>query len=467
MINTRPAIVLAVLTLTALGCGEATLTAQTRSLEGDARPVPEQFQLKQALGTAGRGVIFLNFAGQTIKYGASNSKQNTSWMVPHGSVAPFPSFNADQYGSTRQAAISKVTQWVQHDFRDYDVIVTTERPAKGDYTMVMVGGTPSLIGEAYTTAGIAPYDVGNPNRNDVVFVFSDTLHDLRELATCISHEVGHSFGLDHLEPAQAIMHPVIQPGILAWMNARAHGESRTENQPQILHRLFGAGSGATTPTPVPTAGVDGADFLSQEVPSQLAPGEQFLVKLSFANTGTTTWKTGTYALKAPNAAFGGDTLYIGSDLAPGKQTTYSFYAVAPTQPGTYEFRWTLSRDGQTFGESSTPIVITVGNPVQENRAPIGELEAVSPTLGKGWAYDADAPDFSVWIDIYVDGEYAGSVRADQRRDDLASSGVSGSYHGFVFGMPALGSGSHQIRAAVVDDRGELAYWLPGNFTVSQ
>ncbi|MGA9522019.1 MAG: NBR1-Ig-like domain-containing protein [Myxococcaceae bacterium] len=450
-------------------CGESELVQRTVELHSDFRPVPEQFQLRQALGSSGRGVLFLNFDGLTMRYGASSSKQNTSWIVPQGWSVRIPSFSAQHYGAARTQAIQTVVDMVKRDFANWDVVVTTERPSQGDYTMIVIGGSPSLIGEPNGTAGIAPLDIGNPNRNDVVFVFSETLNDLRELATCISHEAGHSFGLEHLQPTSAIMYPVVQPGTLSFQRARIYGRSNVQDQPGILSKLFGAAPGAgsnpTTPKPPVATTEDDAAFVSQEVPASLSPGETFIARLTFRNTGSTTWSGSTgYALMAPDSTWGGDTLMLSGTVAPGATKTFAFYAQAPTTPGQYTFRWTLTVDGAAFGKSSAPVNVTVKS--SENQLPAGELEYADAELGRGWAWDPDTSSSAVWIDIYIDDEYAGSVKADQARNDLGAKGVVGANHGFVFGMPTFNGGTHRIEAYAVDDKGEHAYKLPGDFYVA-
>ena len=210
---------IAVLLLSA--CGDGAVDGPSISLEGDARLPPEEFavsSLQSPVTTAG-ATLYLNFEGATIRYGASNSKQKTSWLVPResGSVT-FPAFTTSNYGrGDRAQTIAQLVEYVKADFREYNLKVVTSRPTSGDYTEVVVGGSPSLIQEAKTTAGIAPLDTSNYNANDIVLVFSDVLSNLRELATCISHEAGHSYGLDHLEPTEAIMYPVLSRGALTFM----------------------------------------------------------------------------------------------------------------------------------------------------------------------------------------------------------------------------------------------------------
>ncbi len=456
-------------------CGEGELVHGAGALElhDDYREVPEEFQLAQALGSSGRAVIYLNFEGQQLRYGGSSSKQNTSWILPQGWTVNVPAFHTGTLGNVNRAqAIAQIVEWVRHDYRHWDAVITTTRPTSGDYTMVVIGGRPQLIGESNSTVGIAPLDSGNANRNDVVFVFSESIYDLRQVASCISHEAGHSFGLEHVEPTSAIMYPTLLSGTLTFQNARVWGRSYFQDQPKVLHGLFGSPTGtqppATTPTQPtqPPAQQDGSVYVSQELPQTLTPGEQFLAKVTFRNTGTTTWSAGAdYALMAPNSTWGGNHLALGASVAPGQTRTFTFYAKAPAQAGSYTFQWFVTRGGQKFGATSQAATIKVQS--TQNRLPQGQFEFADATWGYGWAWDADVGSAAIHVDVYVNGKYVGSVKADRTREDLGAHGVVGKAHGFAFQMPALGAGTHKIEVYAVDHLGQQAYKLPGDFFVSK
>ncbi len=461
-------------TLTSLGsfgtgCGEAELVqGGALDLQHDYREVPEEFQLEQALGASGRAVIYINFEGQRLRYGGSSSKQNTSWILPQGWTVDIPAFHTGTLGGMNRAqAIARIVDYVRHDYRHWDAVITTQRPTSGDYTMVMVGGHPSLIGEHNNTVGIAPLDYGNPNRNDVVFVFSESIYDLRQVASCISHEAAHSFGLDHVEPQSALMYPTLLPGTLTFQNARVWGKTYFQDQPRILHGLFGSPTGTpppTLPSPPPQQ-QDASVYVSQEIPSTLTPGETFLARVTFRNAGTTTWTAGAdYGLMAPDSTWGGNHLALGANVAPGQTRTFTFYAQAPSQPGAYTFQWFVTRGGQRFGAASPATTLQVQS--TQNRLPHGQFEFADGTWGYGWAWDPDVPSAAIHVDVYVNGQYRGSVKADRNRDDLGRFGVVGRAHGFAFQMPALGPGTHKVEVYAVDHEGQHAYKLPGDFFVS-
>src|SRR5436190_5664559 len=93
-------------------------------------------------------VLYINFSDGSdslTRADVDNAVQNQSSIA---AVPRYPPFNwpgiADGVISRRDL-IHTVGQRVNELFRPYDVLVTTARPATGPYTMVMVGGSPTLI----------------------------------------------------------------------------------------------------------------------------------------------------------------------------------------------------------------------------------------------------------------------------------------------------------------------------------
>ena len=69
-------------------------------------------------------------------------------------------------------------------------------------------------------------------------------------------------------------------------------------------------------------------------------------------------------------------------------------------------------------------------------------------LTRGWAYDPDHPRKSTAVHFYVDGKFAGAVRANRRRADVNKAlGITGR-HGFAFSIPRRfrSKGKHKIVA---------------------
>lgn len=110
-----------------------------------------------------------------------------------------------------------------------------------------------------------------------------------------------------------------------------------------------------------------SQFLSQNVPTTVTPGQAFQSTLSWRNTGTQTWNgSGGFRLGSQNptdnSIWGGNAVIIsGITVAPNTDLNVTFTAFAPTTPGTYNFQWRTYQDGVGyFGEASDNVVITVG-----------------------------------------------------------------------------------------------------------
>lgn len=233
-----------------VACGFQGAEVRAGALHDDAVEVPEAFRTtEQALGSSGRAVVFLELDGATVSSGASNARANTSFIVPAGPPVTLPAFDASAFGVDRAAAIAELVTALQADFSAFDVEVVTARPASGAYTMAVVGGSPAALGLGTQVAGVAPLDVGNPNRRDVAFVFSAQLPTLRQVSNCISHELGHTFGLRHLAPEDDLMHPTLQPGVGRWQKGQVYGSSAVQDEPALLGALFGAPDAGAAPAP--------------------------------------------------------------------------------------------------------------------------------------------------------------------------------------------------------------------------
>jgi hypothetical protein len=99
------------------------------------------------------------------------------------------------------AAWAEMVQCVKHAYEFYDVTVTTEPPPPGvDYVKVLVAGLPTSLGFTSSTLGISPLATDcSPLHNVVSFAFAGAHNadHLSELCATVTHEAGHSFGLDH------------------------------------------------------------------------------------------------------------------------------------------------------------------------------------------------------------------------------------------------------------------------------
>ena len=118
-----------------------------------------------------------------------------------------------------------------------------------------------------------------------------------------------------------------------------------------------------------------ADFVLQEFHglitvgppyAVLKIGQNFIVKVIVKNTGTNFWTAGKYKLASQKPANNLTWLIDHVELnpkdkiKPGQFKTFTFNAVAPSEPGIYDFQWQMLQEGAGFFGTPTPLVkITV------------------------------------------------------------------------------------------------------------
>jgi hypothetical protein len=132
--------------------------------------------------------VFLNFEGPTLAAGGVDDARTDQTSVDELDIDFQP------YGDAGDQAM--LLALVQTDFAAFDVLVTDERPAAGDYTMVVVSPTnPIGSGLLGISSGI---DCGNANPNNISFAFFGTGsgRDLQLQANVISGQIGLTVGLE-------------------------------------------------------------------------------------------------------------------------------------------------------------------------------------------------------------------------------------------------------------------------------
>ncbi|MDO5505070.1 MAG: RHS repeat-associated core domain-containing protein [Pseudoxanthomonas suwonensis] len=125
---------------------------------------------------------------------------------------------------------------------------------------------------------------------------------------------------------------------------------------------------------VPT---DSAAFASQVVPSSMAAGQSYSVRVAMRNSGDTTWSAGGgYVLGSQNPAnnshWGLSRVALPANVPPGGTVSFNFTAKAPATAGVYNFQWRMLKGSTWFGASSSNVRVTV------HAAP------VDPPPGGGW-----------------------------------------------------------------------------------
>ncbi len=180
----------------------ATTSLEPAPTDGDANPpgCVVVRQGAQAVASADEGVIAPSTIGHRILYlnrnggdfypGPDNSSRNTSTLVRSPVRVP-----AYRRSNTQWAQLLAASQ---AEYAPYDITVTDVDPGAVAHVEVVVSGSPSMIGQPSTAAGISPL-AGDCTviERSIVFAFDDLLYDVNDQMRVVTHEAGHSFGLDH------------------------------------------------------------------------------------------------------------------------------------------------------------------------------------------------------------------------------------------------------------------------------
>jgi Ig-like domain from next to BRCA1 gene/Glycosyl hydrolases family 39 len=115
--------------------------------------------------------------------------------------------------------------------------------------------------------------------------------------------------------------------------------------------------------------VDGAQLLGSTLPTSMETGQTITVRLTFKNTGTSTWTAAAgYRLGAEGDqdpfTSNRQLLAPGEAIAPGRQKTFVFDLTAPTNPGTYHTQWQMLKEGVArFGDfTAQDVAVTQAPP---------------------------------------------------------------------------------------------------------
>jgi hypothetical protein len=175
-----------------------------------AAPLNQTFSLHSNLGS--QRTIYLDFDGHYVG--------GTVWNNQHGlSAGSHPAWSLDSdrtnFTTTERQTVQSVWQRVAEDYAPFDVDVTTEDP--GDAALTRSGsadlqfGTRALISpSAAATSKLCPGGCGGFAYNGIfdlssshayyqpAWIFPQSLgNSAKNIAEAVSHEVGHTLGLDH------------------------------------------------------------------------------------------------------------------------------------------------------------------------------------------------------------------------------------------------------------------------------
>lgn len=146
----------------------------------------------------GLQVVFLNFQGATLTYSQSDYApgNETQFRDYAGTWGTWGS------GAQRQTVLDTV----RNIYDPYNVRVQDTRPESGEYSMVMIGNNPSAPS---SPAGWSAVACGNRNRTTISFANPTSRYSAQLAAYLVAHELGHSFGLDHVDNADRMMNSTV------------------------------------------------------------------------------------------------------------------------------------------------------------------------------------------------------------------------------------------------------------------
>jgi hypothetical protein len=211
----------------------------------------------QAMAQVGPQVLYLNFSnGQEdiVRAEGDDSSHNRSIM---GTAAPYPAFAWPDVTTDeeRDALVRHITDEVNEAFLPYNLLVTTMRPTSGPYTMVVIGGSPSLFAMDARVAGVAYMDCNNHQPSNVAFAFPEPLGgNLHGLFSTIAQEAAHSMGLQHSTDPNDIMYPRVDLQQLRFQDHESPVAkprfcgSTTQNSHRRLLEILGPWTGGPKPS---------------------------------------------------------------------------------------------------------------------------------------------------------------------------------------------------------------------------
>ncbi len=191
--------------------------------------------------TATPKTLYLNFDGAMVEKGFKRGQTfiacSALSSIPASGLSPID----------RDEVVARVAS--HFATAGVEVTVTVTTPISGDYTTVHVGGSYGSLGctESESTVGIAPFDDGNQNLNDIGFAFTRFESELNGIADTIAHEAGHTYGLDHTVNVKDLMHPSARAYDLAFAMSQIVNSTDIQDGPAVLRRNVGSLPGFVDP----------------------------------------------------------------------------------------------------------------------------------------------------------------------------------------------------------------------------
>ncbi len=159
-----------------------------------------------------RNTIFLNFFGAAMSPG-TNAALNQSPCL--SAAMDWPGFN----GTEAQALA--LIEVFERQMEPYGIRIAFEEvpPPELPYAMVMMGGSPGLLGFGNGVLGVScSSDCGDFWWRDATFAFTDNINpnNAATLGTTALHEAAHAFGLAHIDDPTKVMNPFVGSANVIW-----------------------------------------------------------------------------------------------------------------------------------------------------------------------------------------------------------------------------------------------------------
>src|SRR3989344_5731625 len=154
-----------------------------------------------------------------------------------------------------------------------------------------------------------------------------------------------------------------------------------------------------------------AQFISQNVPDEMAAGQKYYPNITFKNTGTASWtRSDVFRLgsQSPqdNTTWGTNrfNLETGDVIAPGQSKTFTMPITAPATPGNYIFQWRMVQElVGWFGDISQSVTVAVSPTGPTNLSPNGNfISSGTASVNISWSPAPGAASYTLGVRDYTD-----------------------------------------------------------------
>ena len=267
-------------------------------------------------------------------------------------------------------------------------------PSTCTWTASGAGGTKTVTETVTTTEALAPTLTVTRNPSTLIAGQSYTTTWSTTDATSVSYNCttnGTGFSGTATLAANGSSADTAQgewvgyPSACMW-TATGPGGTKTINETVTTV----AGAGVSVPGSA-VEQINNAEFVSQNVPIVMIPGQTYPISITIKNTGNTTWpSSSTYKLGTQNPQDNtiwrsSNRVELSSAVNPGQLATFNFTVTAPATPGIYNFQWKMVREFVEWFGGATPNVEIVVNAATANDAKF--ISQIVPTqMNPGQTY---------------------------------------------------------------------------------